>query len=244
MTKRDSPAHTVGLLLLFSGILLGFLYAGVSVWGDLEALPFDTATSYQSEGTLSTLRCPVLMTTGEKGQVSVTIENPIDRTITRTVRVRISAGDILAKREYTEHVALEPGESRQISWEIFPQDRVFNLFVLVRVYLFRGSLLPSKDGACGVMVVDLPGWHGGTIVASVIIASVVCMGAGAFLVSRGLHEASRRTRELAQSGMAMAVIVVVGMAAGFLGWLWVGSAALVLLFLLAVVTIGRSARTT
>ncbi|HID84512.1 MAG TPA: hypothetical protein EYP54_05330, partial [Anaerolineales bacterium] len=87
----------------------------MAAWGDWEALQFDTMVAFRSEKTLPTLRCPVLMTTGESGTVSVVIRNPTDREITRTVRVHISTGDILAMREFIERVPLGPGESRRLS---------------------------------------------------------------------------------------------------------------------------------
>lgn len=234
--RRRSTARILGLILLYLGILLGAVYAAVAAWGDWEALQFGTMVAFRSEDTLSTLRCPVLMTTGESAPISVLVKNPLQREITRTVRVYISAGDILAKREFMERVRLGPGESRRLSWEIFPQDRVFDRFVLVRVYLARGFFLPSADASCGVMVVNLPSWRGNVIVFSVLAISLLGMGSGVFLVRKGLHGASMRVRELARNGTAMAALVVLSIPVGLLGWLWAESIVLLLIFLLAIIT--------
>ncbi len=240
--ERRAFARVAGLLLLFVGAFLGALYAGAAAWGDWEALQFDVDTALRSERSLSTLRCPVLMTTGEIGTVGVVVKNPTSHTITRTVRIHISQGDVLAMREFTERVTLEPKGKQYLSWEIYPEDRVFNLFVLVRVILFRGFSLPSADAACGVMVLDLPWARGGQIVAGVVAASLLCMGVGELLLRKGLYGAPERTREVARSARAIAVLALVAMGAGYLGLLWVGSAALVLLVLLAVVAVGRYVR--
>lgn len=240
VTQQRTFTRIAGLILLFLGVLLGALYVGAAAWGDWEALQFDTLVAFRSEKGLSTLRCPVLMTTGETGTVHVTVRNPTDRQITRTVRAYISAGDVMAKREFMERVVLGPGESRRLSWEILPQDRVFDLFVLVRVYLSRSYRLPSEDAACGVLVLDLPSWRGGVLVSLVVAASLLCMGAGTVLSRRGLHRASERVRWLVRNGTAMAAIVVAAIAAGFLGWLWLETITLILLFLLVIITAGQA----
>ncbi len=239
MRDNHHFARALGLLLLSLGALFGTLYAGVAIWGNWEAFQFDIDAAFRSDRTLSTLRCPVLMTTGESGVVSVVIENPTDANLTRRVRVHISEGDILAMREFTEQVALGPGESRRISWEVFPQDRVFNLFVLVRVYLFAKHPLPSEDATCGIMVLDLPPLRGGGIIAFLVAFALVGMTVGAMLSRRGVHSAPARQREAIQSAMGIAVLVAIAMLAASLRWLWIGTIALVLLALLVVITVLR-----
>ncbi|RME88846.1 MAG: hypothetical protein D6770_05950 [Anaerolineae bacterium] len=239
MKNKHHIIRALGLILLSLGALFGTLYAGAAIWGNWEAFQFDIPAAFRSDKTLPTLRCPTLITTGENGTVSVEIKNPTNDSLRRTVRIHISEGDILAMREFTEQVSLGPGESRRLAWEVFPQDRVFDLFILVRVYLPAKYPLPSEDATCGIMVLDLPSLRGRDITAFLIIASLAGMALGVVLSGRWLREAAPKLREAVSSARGVVVFVLIAMLAAAFRWLWLGTIALVLVILLTVITVLR-----
>jgi hypothetical protein len=230
----------IGLGLVFLGSLLGAVYAGLAVWGDWEALSFRTGEAFMSDETFRGLRCPVLMSARQAEEIHVTLRNPTDSELSRTVRVFISEGDTFNLRTFIEKVRLAPGESRVLSWEIYPQDAVYDLFVLVRVFVFRTATLPSQDAACGVMVLDLPVGSGDLIIAFLVGSGLLSMGAGAWLMRRARLAASDRALSLASNAKALAVFALAGMVAGHFGSLLLGSGALLLFFLLGIITAAQA----
>lgn len=225
------------MLLLLLGAFLGTVYAGIAVWGDWEAFSFRMEDAIRSDKTFRGLRCPVLMTTRETEHIHAILKNPTDKQLTRAIRVLVTEGDTYNVRTLTGKARLDPGESQRFSWDIRPEDRVYDMFVLVRAFVFRSGPLPSQDASCGVMVLDLPFGRGDAIVLALVAGSLVTMAVGGWLLRRNRLAASERARRLGQMATAMAVFALVAMAAGSFGWFLLGSVALILLFLLVVITV-------
>ncbi len=237
MTKRSARWFNLGLLLLLLGAFLGTVYAGIAVWGDWEAFSFRMEDAIRSDKTFRGLRCPVLMTTRETERFHAILKNPTDKQLTRSIRVFVTEGDAYNVRTLTEKVRLDPGESQRLSWEIRPEDRVYDMFVLVRAFVFRSGPLPSQDASCGVMVLALPFGRGNVIVLALVIGSLAAMAVGGWLMRRNRLAASERAHRLGQKATAMAAFALAAMAAGALGWFLLGSVALILLLLLVVVIV-------
>ena len=87
----------LAILIFALGLLCGIALAGMIAWGDMEATMFDAAIS--ADEPLSTLRCPVLITTAETTTVSAAFRNPDDQPINLLVRAHISAGFVTWMRE-------------------------------------------------------------------------------------------------------------------------------------------------
>jgi hypothetical protein len=237
MTKRSSRWFNLGLLLILLGALLGIVYAGIAVWGDWEAFSFRMEDAIRSDKTFRGLRCPVLMTTRETERIHAILKNPTDKELTRSIRVFITEGDAYNARTLTEKARLGPGESQRFSWEIRPEDRVYDMFVLVRAFVFRSGSLPSQDASCGVMVLDLPFGRGDAIVLALVAASLAAMAVGMWLMRGNSPAASERAHRLGQKAKAMAVFALAAMIAGSFGWFLLGGVALILFLLLAVISV-------
>ena len=105
MKRESSIIFNAGMLLILLGAFIGVPYGAAAAWGDWEAVQFQTSVSFRSDKSLTTLRCPVLLTTGETGRVSLTVGNPTDRKLTRAVRIYISEGYVDNMRQFIAYSA-------------------------------------------------------------------------------------------------------------------------------------------
>jgi len=224
-------------ILVFSlGLLLGMAIFGGLIWSDFETLFFDPAWRYETP--LRSLRCPVMLTTGETGMVSVRVSNPLDRPTERYLRISMTAGSILQVMEFTEVVVLEPGEAARVRWAVTPDDAVYGRFIMVNAVLRPRYGLPARQSSCGIIVVDVPYLTGHQVFGLALGISLVTMAAGYVLWIKADPPLGVRRRQMARAMMALAGGVVAGIVIGFLG-LWLLGLILFLIVLIAIgVTIG------
>lgn len=224
-------------ILVFSlGLLLGMALFGGLIWSDFETLFFDPAWRYDTP--LRSLRCPVMITTGETGLVSVRVSNPLDRPTERYLRVNMTAGSILRVKEFTEVVVLDPGESARVRWAVTPDDAVYGRFIMVNAVLRARYGLPTRQSSCGIIVVDVPYLTGHQVFGLALGVSLLTMAAGYVLWMKADPPLSARRLRAARAMMALAGGVVAGIVLGLLG-LWFPGFILFVIVLVAVgVTIG------
>ena len=235
MSVRNKLMHILSVLVFSTGILLGMVLLGSTVWKELEAFLF--APSIGADERFTTLSCPLMMTTTESGTITARIKNPTDRTIQPLLRTQISQGLVTLKREFDERPAIPAGETQEFHWTVTAEDAVWDRFILVRVYQFRHFPLPSRTGTCGILVVNLPDVSGSQIIAAVLAASLLSMVAGGGLWVRGSRPLKGQSLYATRAMAALAGSVLAGILASFLGWWLVGGLLFLFAVLLAVVII-------
>ena len=179
MNSKNKTIRILGVLIFSAGVLLGMALFGIVVWGDFEAAMFDP--SIKRDAPLATLRCPVMMTKTETGTVSATFTNPLERPIELYTRAHITEGYVTLMREVNTKLPLDPGETKPLQWTVTSDDAAFGRLILVKVTVNRKYPLPSRQGTCGILVVDLPYFTGNQIFAFTLAASLLSMVAGAGL---------------------------------------------------------------
>ncbi|MBL7184236.1 MAG: hypothetical protein ISS50_07280 [Anaerolineae bacterium] len=179
MNSKNKTIRILGVLIFSAGVLLGMALFGIVVWGDFEAAMFDP--SIKRDAPLATLRCPVMMTKTETGTVSATFTNPLERPIELYTRAHITEGYVTLMREIITTLPLDPGETKPLQWTVTPDDAAFGRLILVKITVNRKYPLPSRQGTCGILVVDLPYFTGNQIFAFTLAASLLSMVAGAGL---------------------------------------------------------------
>ena len=220
MTIKNKIVRTFGIVLFAFGVLLGMALTAVTVWADLEASFFDADLASRGGEALKTLRCPVLMTTSEMGVVRVDLENPVEKPIELRLRAHITDGYVTLLREVNANVPLEPGEEQTTEFYLTGDDVTFDWLILVRVLQFRYYPLPSRQAACGVLVLDVPFLTGGQLLALTIAVTVLGLAGGIALWVAGNWPLNRPTLATSRTMGALTVSLLVGFIVGALGsWL-------------------------
>lgn len=233
MTVRDKPLRLLGAILFSLGFVIGLAIFAGAVWADFEAAMFDT--SMRGDASLRSLRCPVLITENETGLVSASFHNPLDRPAQFYVRSRISEGFVTLMRESKELLPVAPGATGRLEWSVTAEDAAYGSVVLVSVMLMAYYPLPSRDGSCGVLVVDVPFLSGAQLLVLGVASSFVLMALGGALWLVGSRTLDKESRLSLGRGMgALAGSVLVGMLVGFLGSWLVGIGVVVVTLLLIV----------
>jgi len=232
VTPDRKLARSLGVLLFSIGLLLAATLFGAIIWADFEAVLFNPGL--QQDAPLRSLRCPLMITRSETGTVTASLSNPLDRSTERYVRAHITDGYVTLMREVNQRVPLEPGEKQQLEWEVTAADAAFERFILVKVILRGRYPLPSRQGTCGILVVDVPLLNGEQLFGLAFTGSLLAMavGYGFWLrASRPLHESGQ---QMARAMWMLAASVVAGTIVGWRGW-WLPGA---IIFLIMVLGIG------
>lgn len=239
---RHRKFHVLGGFLFALGLALGTAFFGSAVWADTEAFLFDA--SLGADAALTTLRCPVVLTAGEVGEVSATFTNPLDRVIQPGLSFHVTDGFVSLIREEAGYLQLGPGEVQRLSWQVTAQDAAWEYFILVRVYLQRYYPLPSRTSTCGILNLDFVRLSGTHLVVLVIASTAGLLGLGYYLWQMAHRPLEGRRLQEARGRVALIMLVGLGTAFGVLG-LWLpGFLCLIVLVLLVVVMLARAAADT
>ena len=176
MLENSFRPNKAGIPLFMIGAVIGYALFLSTFLQDTEAIVFSALLSGQR--TLTSLSCPEIITPQEVGIVRAKIHNPTEKTMYRSVRTHISQGFLTLIREHYEHYDLDPGETQQVSWEVYPGDAAYGYVILAKVYLFPQNPLPSYVGACGILMLDLPYITGWQFISVVVGVSLGLMGIG------------------------------------------------------------------
>ncbi len=229
--KENKTVRTLSVLIFAIGVFCGMMLSASIVWGDLEAARFDAAVRFDKP--LTTLECPVMVT--KSGTVSASFTNPLDRAVEFRIRTHISQGSATLMREENSRLPLEPGETQSLEWTVTADDAAYGRLILVRVFLFGKYPLSSRDGSCGILVVNVSGFTGNQLFSLILAATLLSMavGAGLWVVVnprplRGREQAV--IRSMAALAASVLLVIIVGM---FGNWMFS-----VLVFVITVLLIG------
>lgn len=172
MKTRSYFLSLLAVLLFLAGVLLGFLFSGSLVWGEVEASLYGT----QGRNPGLKLSCPILLSPSETGQVSATIINSIDEDVLPVVTAEISRAGGLQSLSQT--VSLAPHETRVLRWPVDASDLIFSRLILVNVIQARYSDLDSHQGSCAILVVNLFNLSGVESLALILVGffSLILLG--------------------------------------------------------------------
>jgi len=221
----------LGVFLFSLGVLLALALSVAAIWGDLEAHWFDASLSRLRDASLTTLRCPVVMTTGESSTITAAFTNPLDWPALLTVRTHVS-NYLELMREENARFNLDPGETEKLAWKVTADDVVYGRFIFVQVLQFRKYPLPARLGSCGVLVLDLPLFTGGQWVALATAGSLLGMAAGLGLWIVANRPLRGLERDATWAMGVLAAITLAGLVVDLRGWWMAGVLLLVVTILL------------
>jgi len=136
-----------GALLLISGIAISLVLSAAMFWGELEARLYTQQTGDKS----LPIQCPLVIAPWEGAVIQTVITNTLTGEDTRPqVNAIISHEGNM--RLVTETLELAPLESRPLQWTVDHEDIVFERLILVNIFQYRYRDLPSRQGACSILV--------------------------------------------------------------------------------------------
>jgi hypothetical protein len=174
-----------------------------------------------------------MITESETGTVTASLFNPLERSTQRFVQAHITDGYVTLMREVNRSVSLEPGERQRLAWEVTADDAAYERFILVKVVLRGRYPLPSRQGTCGIFVVNAPYLTGEQVFGLGFGAALLCMAGGLILWIRASDPLLEPGRQVARAMGALVGSIVVGTTVGLLGW-WLPGFIIFLVTLLGI----------
>jgi hypothetical protein len=235
MQGKKKLLRALGIIFFSIGILVGMAMFFLMNWANYEAFFYFGYTA-PADKTLTTLRCPLLMTTSETGAVTISITNNTDRDLAPLIRTEISSFGA-ARSERTTY-PLAAGETRRLSWTVTSGDIVFGHLIMARVFVYNTFTLPSRASTCSTVVVNLPGLTGVQLFVIVLAFSLACMAAGWSLWLTGSRPLQAEGITAMRAMSILTAVVLVGILAGWIGWWGVGLICCVASVLLIITVVG------
>ena len=183
---------------------------GASIYADFESTLFDATNVVDSS--FRPIICPVLLSSSELGKVSALIRNTDDRPRELVVRTHITRGHLILLREEQSKVALDPGASQRLSWEVTVEDAAYGHLILAKVIVFDDPSNPSHKGSCGIIVLNLPGkLLGWQLFWILYLISITCILAGMRIWWTTGRAFARRSVEATRSILGLGGIILLGL---------------------------------
>ncbi len=234
--NKDTFLRYTGNLLFAAGAILGFVFMVMMVWGDLEGYMYNSPLDPQAS--LTTLKCPVLITPKEGDQITIELHNPTEKDHERAIRVHITEGFVSLAREYKESVPIPAGGKVKLSWDITADDAAYGRFVLYRIYVHPKYPLPSLGATCGVFRVDTSTFSGDQLTYLMVSGFLIFSIAGFWLRSK-FPTNTTEYRYTSNAMKALIVTEVLGNGLGYLGFWVLGLAGIICAILLMGIMIGH-----
>jgi hypothetical protein len=224
-----------GIIFFFICVLLGTAIFVSINWAALEAY-FYFGYGAPADKPLTSLRCPPVMTAAETGAFTISYTNPLDFAATPNIQTDISYLDLTTTQRFQPSFA--PGETRTLRWEMTPANVVYGHLILVQVNVSSFSALPSRQGTCGTLFVNLSKLTGAQVLGIALAAWLLSTLLGWGLWLTGSRRAQGKTRSETTIMMFLTADLLAGFLAGYQGWWGMGVACLVLVVLLIVAAVG------
>jgi len=177
--------------LFFLGVVIGLLLSVIAIWNNFES------TSYYFTGVkhdpFQGLRCPIMIGPFEGGIVTAVFNNSTNEEDNFYYRAEIS-GRSFSTRKIEEHIAVPPGQAKNIRITVDAHDIDLLFFILIKITILPNSVRSTQETTCGIMVINLLGLTGSQISTSAIFLSFAAMAAGLGLWPQTSDKAERTQR--------------------------------------------------
>jgi len=224
----------------FNSLSLWANLEGQSFWGYPEAMAYDS--SLTREARLSGVRCPILLTPGETGSVTIDVRNPNDYPIKAWVSTHISMPGMFENmaRDLTS-AALAPGERSTLRWVVSEENVIRNRMILVRAFLrLTDRHPPSRTSHCGIVVLDLWGLPSSVVMILALVGGHLLQAFGIWSLWQGRMKMGKKDDFLRNILIALSIFSII-MTMGSLLHSWViGLISLLLALLLGFTAFGYS----
>ena len=217
MNNRSRTLRIVlGLLIYLAGIIVSLAVSATMLWGEMEARLY----TQQAGDERLHIECPLMIASWETATIHAVVTNTLPDQATKP-QVNAFISRPAEPRVVTETLELAPRENRALQWNVDRSDMVFDRVILVNILQRPYRALPSRQGACSILVYSLFGLGGGgTLILLVSIGvSALLMGAGwLFTQLRPLNDF---TKSLVQLNGIFLCLILLGLVTALLrSWGW------------------------
>jgi hypothetical protein len=220
----------LGMGLFMIGVALGMVLFGGAAWADLEAAFY--GFEQMGGGHLTTIDCPILMTTSDIGTIGATFKNPNDTPINFMVRADVSNRGLF--RTERSMLSLEGNKSQKVTWNVTSDDIDLRNFIFAQIVNYPAQKVPFRQGTCGIMTIDLPQFTGKQVFAFAIIVILVGIVGGLIIWETYGFPLTGKLPDITQAMRTVGVFVLLGMLVSFLGYWVLG----IIIFAATVLAIG------
>lgn len=229
---QTKSARSLSIVLYFLGILLGFALAIAANWAEFEGVSYYyTGATYNA---FHGLHCPVLMTRSETGIVTASFDNPSNRESEPYYEMEISGP---LPRRFEDQLSVAPHETKKVQWTVDAHDIDRGSFIFVKLDILPTADYPTREATCGILVLNTPGLTGEQILWLTLAASLLGMVIGLGLWENANAPLADQPMNLKHAMQTLAIIVLLAMLSGFMGWWGAGVILCALAILLWVLTL-------
>jgi hypothetical protein len=222
--------RTIGMLIFLAGVIVGMLMFGGVAWAYLEANFY--GFEKMGGGHLTSINCPILITSSDTGTVSATFTNPTDNPVDFLVRADISNRSLFRMEPKMLH--LDGHQKVNVEWHVSSEDIDLRNFIFVQMLNFPYTKYPFRSASCGIIVLNLPRFTGQQVFTFAMFVILAGILGGLWLWESFGKPMGGKLPEITRAMRTLGVLVLVGLLLSFLGsWLLA-----VLIFTISVLAIG------
>jgi len=182
------------------------------LWSEIETRIYTP----KSDSLNLAVQCPLLLSYTETGTINTVVSNSLDEEAEPVVVADISRnGDA---QEFSEILTLPPHTSKAMFWNVDASNIIFGRMILISVTQRPYRDLQSRQGYCGILLLDLLGLRGWQMLFLICSASLLCLILGAALWLKIYTAMDEQTRTVTRAFGSLAIFASLGLVSAILRW--------------------------
>ncbi len=227
MNHPNPALRRVGFIFFWIYIILGILLNLARSWPDLESTMYGFIKFGYPR--LSTLSCPVLMTTLDRLPVTIRLHNSLNRPLSLYIDAQFSSFVLITNSE--QSIVLQPGENRSFAWEVGKENIDLHSFIFGRVFTSASTSAGMREATCGTLVLNLPIKGGPMLFYACLVLTIIAGLCALWLMSRYNDKADPAAVSQGWWMFFLALVVAVGVVSGLVKFWFLGVITLILIML-------------
>ena len=212
MKLRMLVVSLIGMLFFLAGVLLEIAVSGGVLWGEVETRLYTS----QSGSLDLAVKCPLMLSFDETGTISALIINSLEEEVKPMVTADISRNG--NPQEFSETLILAPHESKTVAWNVEASNIIFGRLILVSIFQRTYRHLPSQQGYCGILLLDIFGLRGWQMLILLCSVSLLCLIIGSVIWLRIHSPINEQDKVVVRPFASLAVLATLALIAALLRW--------------------------
>jgi hypothetical protein len=201
-----------GMALFLAGVLLEIAISGSILWGELETRLY---TAQSGDRNLA-VSCPLVISLHETASISTSITNSLDEDVHPVIDTSIS--QIGSSQDFSETLDLAAHESKTLAWQADASNIIYGRLILVNIEQRSYRDLPSRQGYCSIVLLNVPGLRGWQALMLLCLISLVCLIAGSLIWLRNHSLINEQNRNVARPFISLAGLSTLALITAAIHW--------------------------